>query len=118
MEQRPRILIVEDETMIAMLLESMVEDLGYAIVATVAREQDAIDAIQTETIDLAILDVNLGGERSYAIADAFNDRKIPFVFSTGYGESAIESRYREWPILNKPFRKEELAQILAYITKR
>lgn len=81
--------------------------------AIVGQVKDAINAIQTEAIDLAILDVNLNGEWSSGIADALIDHNIPFVFSTGYGKSAIDGRYRERPILNKPIRKREFAQTLA-----
>jgi CheY-like chemotaxis protein len=114
--QSQRILIVEDELLIAMLLESMVGDIGYQVVATVGREKDAVDTIHGGAVDLAILDVNLGGGRSYGIANALVDRNIPFVFLTGYGEGALEEPYRGRPILRKPFRKDELEQALANIS--
>ena len=121
MAQSPRglrVLIVEDETMIAMLLESMITDLGHEVAAMAGHKEDAMEAIQTVAFDIAILDVNLAGERSYRIADALIERDIPFVFSTGYGEGSIEGPYRDQPILNKPFRKRELGEALSTLSSK
>jgi CheY-like chemotaxis protein len=108
-----RILIVEDEMVIAMLLEDMLEDIGCRVVATAAREAEALAALDAVEIDAAILDLNLNGARSYGIADALAARNIPFIFSTGYGAKVLEADYRQHPVLAKPFRVEELAGALA-----
>jgi len=106
---RGRILLVEDEMVVAMLLEDMLDEIGFEVVATASREMEAVAAIEAHPIDAAILDVNLDGKRSYGIADALIARGIPFLFSTGYGEMALEPKYRQQKVLTKPFRMEELA---------
>lgn len=107
-----RILIVEDEMVVAMLLEDMLEDLGYQVAATAARESEALAAIAAIEIDAAILDVNLNGKRSYPIADALIERGIPLVFATGYGAGSLEHDYRDHPLLSKPFRISDLGNML------
>lgn len=107
-----RILIVEDEMVVAMLLEDMLEELGYQIAATAARESEALAAIAAIEIDAAILDVNLNGKRSYAIADALTERGIPLVFATGYGAGSLEHTYRDHLVLSKPFRISDLGEVL------
>ena len=69
--------------------------------------------IATETIDAAVLDLNLGGVRSYPIADALTARGIPFVFATGYGEDSVLDRYRLWPVLHKPVERSKLRCVLS-----
>jgi CheY-like chemotaxis protein len=76
-----RVLLVEDEAMIAMLLEDMLEDLGHELVRVANRLEDAVAAAGTEAIDLAILDLNLGGAPTYPAADALAERGIPFSLS-------------------------------------
>lgn len=107
-----RVLVIEDEMVVAMLLEDMLEDLGCQVAATAARTSEAMEAMASFKIDAAILDVNLDGERSYAIADALDDQGIPLIFSTGYGADAVAETYRRHPILAKPFRLNELADAL------
>jgi two-component SAPR family response regulator len=106
-------MIVEDETMVAMMLKAMVQDFGYEVIALVSNEKEALDAIENNTFDIAILDVNLGGNRSYGIADELIRRDIPFVFSTGYPKNTIDARYRDWPVIGKPFRADDLEKTLA-----
>ena len=79
-----RVLIVEDENLVALLLEDMLAELGHTVIGPVARVQKALDMIQREEIDLAILDVNINGENTYSIADVLAARDVPFLFSTGY----------------------------------
>src|SRR5215813_9745416 len=82
-----RVLIVEDEGMVAMLLEDMLADLGHEVVATAARLDRATQLVSEAAIDFAILDVNLNGQHTYSLADALKQRDIPFVFATGYGSA-------------------------------
>ena len=82
-----RILLVEDEAMIAMLVEDMLEDLGHELVRVASRLEDAVAAAGNEAIDLAILDLTLGGALTYPAADVLAERGIPFVFATGYGSA-------------------------------
>jgi CheY-like chemotaxis protein len=107
-----RILVVEDELMIRMLLEDMLGELGHTIAAAAARIDEALDAARTAEFDLAILDVNLNGEPISPVADALVARGVPFVFATGYGEHGLPAPYRDRPTLKKPFQLESLEQML------
>ena len=107
-----RILIVEDEMIIAMMIEDLLADLNCRVVAIVARSEEALIAIAKHAIDAAILDLNLSGQRSDSVADALAARSIPFVFSTGYGEQGVKPEYRDRPILKKPFRITDLEKVL------
>jgi CheY-like chemotaxis protein len=107
-----RILLVEDEAMIAMLVEDMLEDLGHELVRVANRLEDAVAAAGTEAIDLAILDLNLGGVLTYPAADALAERGIPFIFATGYGSGGLKDGYADRPTLQKPFNTEALGQAI------
>ena len=108
-----RVLVVEDEMLIGMLLEDMLTDMGHTVVAIVPRVNEALAAAQREEFDLAILDVHLNGQAVFPVADALIERGIPFVFATGYGERGLPEQYRKRPILQKPFAKDDLEMILA-----
>ena len=107
-----RILVVEDEMLIGMLLEDMLMDLGHDVAAIVPRLKDALVAVEKETYDLAILDVHLHGESAFPVADALIGKGVPFVFSTGYGERGLPETYRGRPVLQKPFAKDDLERVL------
>jgi CheY-like chemotaxis protein len=106
------VLIVEDESMVAMLLEEFLLELGCQTVEIAARVDTALTFIEAKFFDVVILDVNLDGEASYPVADELERRKIPFLFATGYGALAIPERYRQRTILQKPFRKAEFEAAL------
>jgi CheY-like chemotaxis protein len=107
-----RILVVEDELMIRMLLEDMLGELGYTIAAEAARIEEALQAARNVDFDLAILDVNLNGHPISPVADALAARGTPFVFATGYGERGLPEPYRDRPTLKKPFQMEGLKLLL------
>jgi CheY-like chemotaxis protein len=107
-----RILVVEDELMIRMLLEDMLGELGYTIAAEAARIDEALQAAKNADFDVAILDVNLNGEPISPVADALVARGMPFVFATGYGEQGLPETYRGRPTLKKPFQLDGLKQML------
>jgi CheY-like chemotaxis protein len=107
-----RILVIEDESMVSMLIEDTLADMGCVVVALASRFDDGLAKAQTLAFDAAILDVNLAGERSFAIADALRMRKLPFVFATGYGIASIPQPQRDVPILQKPFASHDLEQAL------
>jgi CheY-like chemotaxis protein len=113
-----RILVVEDELMIRMLLEDMLGELGHTIAVAAARIDEALEAAKTAEFDLAILDVNLNGEPISPVADALVARGVPFVFATGYGEHGLPAPYRDRPTLKKPFQLEGLEQMLLSVIKR
>jgi CheY-like chemotaxis protein len=107
-----RILVVEDEMLISMLLEDMLADLGHAVVATVPRLNEALEAVQRESFDTAILDVHLHGQSAFPVAEALIERGIPFIFATGYGERGLPEKYQGRPVLQKPFSKDDLERVL------
>ncbi len=107
-----RILVVEDEAAISLLLEDMLLDFGCEVVGPAARLSAALDAVSREQVDLAILDVNVAGEPIYPVAEALAKREIPFVFSTGYGSAGIRDTFRDRPVLQKPFAQHDLKQKL------
>ena len=108
-----RVLIVEDEGAVGMLLEDMLTDLGYEVGAVAARLREGLGRAGTEYYDCAILDVNLDGEPSYPIAEALMARGVPFLFVTGYGARGVDRRYARHPILAKPFLQSELEAALS-----
>jgi CheY-like chemotaxis protein len=107
-----RVLVVEDEAAISLLLEDMLLDFGCEVIGPAARLSAALDAVGREPVDLAILDVNVAGEAIYPVAEALVQRSIPFVFSTGYGSAGIKDAYRDRPVLQKPFAQHDLKQKL------
>lgn len=108
-----RVLVVEDEMMVAWLLEDMLAELGCAVVGPAARVDKALAMIGAEAIDVAVLDVNLNGEMSYPIADALAERGVPFIFVTGYDKDRMLDGYQSFPVLQKPFHRAELTDTLA-----
>ena len=107
-----RILVVEDEAAISLLLEDMLLDFGCEVIGPAARLSAALEAVAREQVDLAILDVNVAGEPIYPVAEALAQRSIPFVFSTGYGSAGIRDAFRDRPVLQKPFAQYDLKQKL------
>jgi CheY-like chemotaxis protein len=108
-----RILVLEDETLVSMMVEDMLMDLGCEIVGPFARLDQALTFVADRPeIDLALLDVNLGGERSFPLAEVLSEQGVPFVFTTGYDESGMPDRWRGRPSLRKPFMMHEMANVL------
>ena len=112
---RRRILVVEDEFLIRMLLEDMLTDLGYELVGVAGRVDEAAEMAQTKEFDLAILDVNLDGHDVYPVADLISKRGLPFMFVTGYGGRGLPDNYRGRPTLQKPFQMDELQRMLSQL---
>ena len=108
-----RVLLVEDEMIVAWLLEDMLADLGCAVIGPAASVDQALAMIDAEAFDAAVLDVNLDGQMSYPVADALTARGMPFVFSTGYDKDTLRDGYRTFPVLQKPFHRSELGDALA-----
>jgi CheY-like chemotaxis protein len=113
----PRILVVEDEYLIRMLLEDMLTDLGYGIAGAVSTIDAAIDLASNADIQCAILDVNLAGQEIYPVAEILAKRGVPFVFVTGYGEGSLAEPYRSRPALQKPFQAEQLKTMLSNLLR-
>jgi CheY-like chemotaxis protein len=106
-----RVLIVEDEALVAMLAEDFLIELGATIIGPAASIDDAMAMIATHEIDAALLDLNIRGMRSDGVAEALRLRGIPIVCATGYGEGAVEFA-RGSEIIAKPYSKEKLDQSL------
>ena len=109
-----RVLVVEDEALVSMLLEDMLEDLGCEVLGPLMRVSDALEFVADpdSRIELAILDVNLAGERSFVVAEALRAQNTPFVLSTGYDDAGIDESWRDGPILRKPFLANQLESAL------
>ena len=109
-----RLLVVEDETLIAMMLEDMLADLGITVVGPVGSVPAALALVAAEgdALDGAVLDVNLGTAKAYPIADALTARGVPAVFLTGYGPAGIDARYSGVPVLTKPVEATRLERVL------
>ena len=106
------ILVVEDEFLVAMELESMLQDLGGEVIGPVGRLDEAVAIAREEALDLAVLDVNVGGRVVTPVADALAARAIPFVFCTGYDAETLPDRHATAPILTKPCHIDELENML------
>ena len=108
-----RILLVEDEPIVAIALQDIIEDLGHEVVGPAFRLARALELAESEAIDAAILDVNMGDGHSYAVADRLRARGIPFLFATGYGAAGLEPEHQDSPVLQKPYRETQVARALA-----
>jgi CheY-like chemotaxis protein len=105
-----RVSVVEDETMVAILLEDMLVDLGCEVLWTAHRVAKALDLVAGSNPDAAILDVNIAGDMVYPVAEALAARGIPFVFTTGYGVRGVADDWRDRPIVQKPFQVEHVSR--------
>jgi CheY-like chemotaxis protein len=108
-----RVLLVEDETAVAMMLEDMLAALGYTVIGPVARLDKAVAMAEREAVDVALLDVNLNGSEVYPVAAALAARGIPFAFCTGYGKAGLRAPYDDRPTLPKPFLLRTLRDLIA-----
>lgn len=101
-------LIVEDEPLVAMLVEDAIAELGLTASGPATRVDKALQLIEEQTFDGAILDVNLAGEPVYPVAALLRERKIPFLFLTGYAEEAIHGDFDKMLIVRKPFTVDQI----------
>lgn len=108
-----RVLVVEDEALIAMYVEDVISKFGYSVAGVVTNVDEALAFIEKHAIDAAVLDINLKGNLVFPFADALLRRGIPFVFASSYGEGGIPARYRVGPVVQKPFAPSELHRALA-----
>jgi len=109
-----KVLVLEDETLVSMMVEDMLLDLGCEVVGPFAKLDQALAFLDggDGRIDAALLDVNLGGVRSFPMAEALAGKGVPFVFTTGYDESGLPDAWRGRPTLRKPFMMGEMAEAL------
>ncbi len=103
-----KILVVEDEYLVASLIQDILENAGCLVSGPIPRLDDAVDAARIDDCDAAELDVNLAGERVFPVAEELSRRHIPFIFVTGYGSQSLPEAHQSRPTLRKPFRNIEL----------
>lgn len=113
-----KVLVVEDEGAVALLIEDMLLDLGCEIAGSAAEIGDACALASTLGIDFALLDLNLNGVSALPVARLLRERRIPFVFSTGYGVSGLSEEFRSHPILAKPFVLDALREKILLALER
>jgi DNA-binding response OmpR family regulator len=107
-----RVMLVEDEDLIAMMVEEFLNDLGCEVTGTAARLEDALAMARTLEADVAVLDVNLNGTLSYPVAELLQTRGIAFLFATGYGVTGLPGTLAGTPVLSKPFTAKQLGDAL------
>lgn len=110
-----RVLVVEDEMMVSMLIEDMLDDLGCKVVGPASRLDEAIALAGEAELDCAVLDVNLGGQSIFPLADLLRAKGAPFAFATGYGDAGLRDVDKGSPVLQKPFRETDLARVLGML---
>jgi CheY-like chemotaxis protein len=110
------ILVVEDEMLVAMLLEGMLRDLGYRVIKA-ARVAKALGLVASEVIDFAILDINLAGEPSYRVAEQLRLRGVPFVFASGYDPNSLRADFHDIAVLRKPYMMFDVQQLLTSVLR-
>jgi CheY-like chemotaxis protein len=113
-----RVLVVEDEPMIRLLLDDMLTDLGYSMAAEAGRLDEALAAAKQGEFDVAILDVNLNGQPITPVVEVLVARGVPFVFVSGYARRGIPEAHSKIPLLQKPFQVEGLARALAAVAPK
>ena len=112
------VLVVEDEAIISFMVEDMLHELGAQDVRIAANVANALAAIDSKRPDLAVLDVNLGGERAYPIAERLDADRVPFVFTTGYGKSGLDAHWAAKTVVQKPFTAPIIAEALRALLRR
>ncbi|QAY76222.1 response regulator [Sphingosinicella sp. BN140058] len=107
-----RILLVEDEAIIAMMAEDMLEELGCEIAAAATALPAALELAEQTAFDVALLDINLNGVDSAPLAEMLRARGTPFIFTTGYGSAGRPPAFTDVPLVSKPYRAEDLAEAI------
>jgi CheY-like chemotaxis protein len=108
-----RVLLVEDEMLVSLLIEELLVEQDCVVIGPYDRVPEALEVARSEVIHLAVLDVNIAGEKVYPVAEILETRGIPFLLLSGYGASAIPSNRPTWRVCSKPFQPKELIAMLA-----
>jgi CheY-like chemotaxis protein len=109
------VLLVEDEMIVSMLIEDMLADLGCTVVGPAFNLGDGMRLARSAQVDCAVLDVNLGGERVFPLADLLQEKGARIIYATGYGRAGLRAQDQARPVLQKPFRESELERTLAAV---
>ena len=112
-ERQPRVLLVEDEALVAMMIQETLAEFGFDVLGPVATVSEALAAARDQCIDAAVLDINLGDDLVYTVAEILARRGVPFVFVTGYDSDSVDARFSGIPVLQKPIERESLQRIFA-----
>ena len=107
-----RVLLVEDEALVAMMIQQCLTETGHSIVGPISTASEALVTAKDGDFDAAILDINLGDGMAYPVAEILSARGIPFIFATGYGESVLDSDFADVPVVQKPFSRDALREAL------
>lgn len=112
-----KVFVVEDESLVAMQLEDMLLDLGCDLVGLAMRVGRALEMVETTPrIDVAVLDVNIGGDKIYPVAELLRSKGVPVIFATGYGRAGVEPEWQSCEILQKPYTANEVAEKIVLTT--
>jgi two-component sensor histidine kinase len=114
---KPRVLVVEDEALVAMMIQEFLVEFGYQVVGPITTASEAMAKARDTHFEAAVLDINLGDGAAYPIADMLAGRGVPFVFITGYDAESVEPRFRKIPLLQKPIEREMLKRIFVVAAK-
>lgn len=107
-----RVLLVEDESLVALMIEDMIEDIGAVGIGTASTIDEALATLQSARPDIAVLDINVGGNTVFPVCERLAELGIPFVFSTGYGQHGVPPQWSASPVLQKPYSAPQLAEAL------
>lgn len=116
-DARQRILIIEDETLVAMLVEDALQEAGYGVIGPARTVAEAMTLLEGERPHAVVLDLNLAGECSGGVADLLAARGIPFVVATGYGAAGVPANHRNAPVLPKPYDPADLTAAVARLCR-
>jgi DNA-binding response OmpR family regulator len=116
--REPKILIVEDDYLIAALIERILISARYVVIGPIPRLFEALEEARQENFDAAILDINLNGERVYPVAEMLSKRNLPYLFITGYSDRDLPAEFSGRPRISKPFNSEELLGALSNLFRR
>jgi CheY-like chemotaxis protein len=110
---KPRVLVVEDEALVGIMIQECLSEFGFQIMGPIGTASEALAAAKDGDFDAAILDINLGDDMVYKVAEILSRRHVPFAFVTGYDADSVDSRFRDVPVLQKPVEREMLQKLFA-----
>ncbi|WP_240791016.1 response regulator [Roseomonas sp. AR75] len=113
-----RVMVVEDEALVAMLVEDALVDAGFGVMGPAATVEEAMALLSLERPDAVVLDLNLAGETSTPVADELAARGIPYVIATGYGASGLPAGHQDATVLAKPYDPAELTSVLGRLCRQ